>query len=130
MEDETLIGNLLVLTGVLIILFGLLILVIGTAAGMRENFEPEKEYTKRRNGFGKETVPEISFGFEEPGKKGSYAGKNESEARESKVRGGGVIMLGPIPIIFGSDGESAKTTAILTILLMVLSLLIFRGMIF
>jgi uncharacterized protein (TIGR00304 family) len=39
-------------------------------------------------------------------------------------------MLGPIPIIFGSDGESAKTAIILATILMVLSLLIFRGTIF
>jgi len=39
-------------------------------------------------------------------------------------------MLGPIPIIFGSDGDSAKTVTILAIILMVLSLLIFRGIIF
>jgi uncharacterized protein (TIGR00304 family) len=38
-------------------------------------------------------------------------------------------MLGPIPIIFGSDGESAKTATILAIILMILSLLIFRGII-
>jgi uncharacterized protein (TIGR00304 family) len=49
---------------------------------------------------------------------------------ESKVKTGGVIMLGPIPIIFGSDKESAKTAAILAIILMVLSLLFLRGWLF
>jgi uncharacterized protein (TIGR00304 family) len=39
-------------------------------------------------------------------------------------------MLGPIPIIFGSDKESASTAIILAIILMVLSLLIFRGVLF
>ena len=49
---------------------------------------------------------------------------------ESKIKAGGVIMLGPIPIIFGSDKESAKTATILAIILMLLSLLIFRGSLF
>lgn len=130
MEDETLIGNLLVLTGIFITLFGFLILIIGTAIGMREDSEPRKGYTKRRDRFGKEAGSGSSFGFEEPGKKEPYAGKSESKIRESKIRGGGVIMLGPIPIIFGSDGESAKTAAVLAIFLMVLGLFVFRDMIF
>jgi uncharacterized protein (TIGR00304 family) len=55
-----------------------------------------------------------------------------SRGQESfgKVKGGGVIMLGPIPIIFGSDKESAKTAAILAIILMLLSLLILRSSLF
>ncbi|AKB17455.1 MULTISPECIES: TIGR00304 family protein [unclassified Methanosarcina] len=119
------IGNLLVLTGIFIILFGFLILIIGTAIGMRETSEPGKGYSKRRGWFGKDADSGNSFGFEDPGKKEPHAGK-----AESRIRGGGVIMLGPIPIIFGSEGESAKTATILAIILMVLSLLIFRGIIF
>jgi uncharacterized protein (TIGR00304 family) len=123
-EDETLIGNLLVLTGIFIILFGFLILIIGTAIGMRENSGPGKRYS-RRDRFGKEANWGNYFGFEGLNKKEPHAGK-----AESRIRGGGVIMLGPIPIIFGSDGESAKTAIILATILMVLSLLIFRGTIF
>lgn len=129
MEDETLIGNLLVLTGIFIIFFGFLMLIIGTAIGMRENFEPGNEYSNRRDRFGKEADSGNSFGFEGLDKKEPHEGKAESRI-ESRIRGGGVIMLGPIPIIFGSDGESAKTATILAIIMMVLSLLIFRGTIF
>ena len=125
MEDKTLIGNLLVLTGIFIILFGFLMLIIGTAVGMRENFEPGKGYSKIKDRFGKEADSGNSFGFEGLDQKEPHAGK-----AESRIRSGGVIMLGPIPIIFGSDGESAKTAIILAIILMVLSLLIFRGMVF
>lgn len=39
-------------------------------------------------------------------------------------------MIGPIPIIFGSDKEGAKTAAILAIILMLLSLLILRASFF
>lgn len=125
MEDETLIENLLVLTGIFIILFGFLMLIIGTAIGLRENFEPVKKESKRRGEFEKETDSENAFRYERPENKEPYRGKGES-----KIRGGGVIMLGPIPIVFGSDKESANTAIILAIILMILSLLIFRGVIF
>ncbi|MCC4769081.1 DUF131 domain-containing protein [Methanosarcina sp. DH2] len=124
MEDETLTGNLLVLTGIFIILFGFLILIIGTAIGMRENSKPGEGYSKTRGRFGKEANSGDPFGFEGTDDKDSRTGKVGS-----RIRGGGVIMLGPIPIIFGSDGESAKTATILAIILMILSLLIFRGII-
>lgn len=125
MEDETLIGNLLVLTGIFIILFGFLMLIIGTAIGMRENSEPGKGYSKRNESFRKEADSVDSFRFEENGKK-----EPDAEKAESKIRGGGVIMLGPIPIIFGSDKESANTAVILAIILMILSLLFFRDVLF
>jgi uncharacterized protein (TIGR00304 family) len=124
-EDETLIGILLVLTGFFVIFFGILMLVIGTAIGLRENSENETEDSKRRGFFEKETDSENSFKYGGPEKKEPYPGK-----AESKIRGGGVIMLGPIPIIFGSDKESAKTAIILAIILMVLSILMFRGVLF
>ena len=36
-----------------------------------------------------------------------------------KVRGAGVIMIGPIPIIFGTDKNSVKTVLILALALVV-----------
>lgn len=36
------------------------------------------------------------------------------------VRGGGVIVIGPIPIVFGTDKESLKTIMLLSIILTVL----------
>ncbi len=38
---------------------------------------------------------------------------------ESEVEGGGVIMIGPVPIVFGT-GRAATLTVILAVLLMVL----------
>ncbi|AKB38534.1 hypothetical protein MSSAC_3944 [Methanosarcina siciliae C2J] len=119
------IGNLLILTGIFIILFGFLMLIIGTAIGMRENSGSGNEYSNRRDQFGMEAGSGNSFGFKGPDRKAPHA-----EKAKSGIKGGGVIMLGPIPIVFGSDGDSAKTAMILAIILMVLSLLIFRGMIF
>ena len=40
----------------------------------------------------------------------------------SKLRGGGIIMLGPFPIVFGSDRSSVKGLMILAILLVILVL--------
>ena len=37
----------------------------------------------------------------------------------TETRGAGVVLIGPIPIIFGSDKKSVKTLMILAIILMV-----------
>jgi uncharacterized protein (TIGR00304 family) len=39
------------------------------------------------------------------------------------VRGGGVIMIGPVPIVFGTDKESARVLILLAIILMAVALL-------
>ncbi|MFH0860115.1 MAG: DUF131 domain-containing protein [Candidatus Altiarchaeota archaeon] len=44
----------------------------------------------------------------------------------SNVRGGGVIFLGPVPLVFGTDRQSAYAVAILTLLLMILYYLLIR----
>jgi len=52
---------------------------------------------------------------------------------EGKAKGGGAIIIGPFPIIFGTDKESVKTVLLLSILLttllvivMVIFYLVFR----
>jgi uncharacterized protein (TIGR00304 family) len=40
-----------------------------------------------------------------------------------KVRGGGVVMIGPVPIVFGTDKESARILILLAIVLMIALLL-------
>lgn len=42
--------------------------------------------------------------------------------KTGKVKGGGAIIVGPIPIVFGSDKESLKTILMLSIILTVLLL--------
>jgi len=44
--------------------------------------------------------------------------------RKRDIKGGGVILIGPIPIVFGSEGKYAVIAITMTILLMVLVLLI------
>ena len=40
-----------------------------------------------------------------------------------KVRGGGVVMIGPVPIVFGTDKESVRILTLLGIVLMIVLLL-------
>ena len=40
--------------------------------------------------------------------------------KRGKIRGGGVIMIGPVPIIFGTDKNSLKTVLLLSLGLAVL----------
>lgn len=43
-----------------------------------------------------------------------------SGAKEGKVKGGGAIIIGPVPIIFGTDEKSLKTVLLLSLALTVL----------
>ena len=47
------------------------------------------------------------------------------EKPEAGVRGAGVIMIGPIPIIFGSNVAALKLVMILAIVLMVIAVILF-----
>lgn len=46
----------------------------------------------------------------------------KKKKRKTEVKGGGVILIGPIPIVFG-DSRIAFYTLILTIVLMILSII-------
>ena len=48
---------------------------------------------------------------------------SEQGERRTEVRGGGVIMIGPIPIVFGSDAKWASVAMVLAIVLIVVVLL-------
>ncbi len=51
-------------------------------------------------------------------------GRSSGQGEEpTKARGGGVIMIGPIPIIFGSDAKWASIAMALAIVLIVVALL-------
>jgi len=40
--------------------------------------------------------------------------------RGGRVQGGGIILIGPIPIVFGSDAKTVKSLVYLAIVLMVI----------
>ncbi|NOZ58521.1 MAG: DUF131 domain-containing protein [Euryarchaeota archaeon] len=47
---------------------------------------------------------------------------------KAEVKGGGVVLIGPFPIVFGSDAQSVKTVLLLTLLLiLVVYVLFYRG---
>lgn len=50
--------------------------------------------------------------------------QSQKEGESPDIRGGGIIMIGPIPIIFGSDTPSLKVVIILAIVLIVISFII------
>ncbi|MBI3859329.1 MAG: DUF131 domain-containing protein [Thaumarchaeota archaeon] len=51
-----------------------------------------------------------------------------SNSSGDKVRGGGVVLIGPVPVIFGSDAEWASTAILLAILLLVVAWIVFGGL--
>lgn len=54
--------------------------------------------------------------------------KDEEERRKktkTKVGGGGVVLIGPIPIIFGSDKKFLIIAVVLAIILMIISFVLF-----
>jgi len=123
MENETLIdGSMLFAIGFLTILIGFLLIMIGIARSIyQQESRPTQAYLNRTDASGRKT----NFGSTVDSKIPLQEKPSITEAK-SETKAGGVIMLGPIPIIFGSDKESAKTAAILAIILMLLSLLIFK----
>lgn len=52
-------------------------------------------------------------------------GGDGMEKPETGVRGAGVIMIGPVPIIFGSDVTALKPVMILAVVLMVIAVILF-----
>jgi len=48
-----------------------------------------------------------------------------SEVGEREVRGGGVLIIGPLPIIFGTDQRVAKGLIILALILTIVTFAIF-----
>lgn len=124
MEDETLIGSTLLLVGFFTIFVGFLIIVASIAMSSFQDTKSRQEYSGRTESDSSQKGANYS---ETRDYSSSPYEKPPTGKVESKVKTGGVIMLGPIPIIFGSDKESAKSAVILAIILMVLSLLFFRG---
>ncbi len=47
-----------------------------------------------------------------------YAGFSVSDPSKSKFSAGGVIFLGPIPLVFGSDRNTAYMAAVVGLVLM------------
>jgi uncharacterized protein (TIGR00304 family) len=48
---------------------------------------------------------------------------SRSGEMKGEVKGGGVVMIGPVPIVFGSDAKWASVAIVLAIILMFVYLL-------
>jgi len=55
----------------------------------------------------------------------AYQARKIGETEKPAVRGGGIIMIGPIPILFGTDVGALKIVMILAIVLMAIAAFIF-----
>jgi uncharacterized protein (TIGR00304 family) len=49
---------------------------------------------------------------------------SKGNEKKSRVRGAGIIMIGPIPIVFGTDKKSVKTVLTLALALTIIALII------
>ncbi|MBN2487486.1 MAG: DUF131 domain-containing protein [Methanosarcinaceae archaeon] len=98
------IGPMLLSFGMLMLLLGFAIVALGMLAAVSQQKRPEYEQGVSQPGFG--------------------VGGNEKA--DGKVKGGGVILIGPIPIIFGTDRRSTEIVIMLAIILMFLTYLLFR----
>ncbi len=67
----------------------------------------------------------ITFGMIHSARESEEKGA-EKETREKKVKGGGVILIGPIPIVFGTDKKYALILMVLAIVLMLLAIIFLK----
>jgi len=54
--------------------------------------------------------------------------EQKGEHPETKVRGGGIILIGPIPIAFGTDKQSLIIVLSLTIIIIILAIILLWGL--
>lgn len=103
-------GASLILLGMLMIVAGF-VLIFVSGVYNSQNREKRDEYTLNSHSSHSNSS--------------SNGDSFKPNSNKTEVRGGGLIMLGPIPIIIGSDNKSAQTLMILAIVLMVLYFLLF-----
>ncbi len=48
------------------------------------------------------------------------------ETREERIKGGGVILIGPVPIVFGTDKKDVPLLMLLAIVLMLLAIIFLK----
>jgi uncharacterized protein (TIGR00304 family) len=86
--------------GVLCIMVGLFLAFVGIAAQMKE-----------------------MEGYEEPS--GTQPSRTTEPKPQKSIKGGGVVLIGPIPIIFGSDAKTAMALVLMAIVLIVIVVVFF-----
>ena len=95
------IGDVLILAGIVLLAYGLFFL---GKSGVSQNSDEKQNHAE-------------------------YSDFENTDEENWRVSGGGVIMIGPIPILFGSDKNKARTLmklAIALVLLYIILLVLFR----
>ncbi|MCS3923407.1 TIGR00304 family membrane protein [Methanosalsum natronophilum] len=105
-------GTSIIIAGTVLIIMGIFLLFISTLRRSRDGNDSSKKYSNNYNYHSHYTPNSENVDH------------NDDDNSHSNVRGGGVVMIGPIPIIFGSDNQSAKVMMILAIILMLIALAI------
>jgi uncharacterized protein (TIGR00304 family) len=95
-------GEYLIYTGIFVIIIGFIIIAISITKNTI------KEYEKEKHNY-----------YKTPDYQDQHHSENYNEPR-TDVKGGGVVMIGPIPLVFGSDNQSLQKLMILAIILMLL----------
>ncbi len=69
----------------------------------------------------------LAFGMMRSAKEGVERGIPVSqETKEEGVKGGGVILIGPVPVVFGGDKKYAMLLMILAVVLMLLTIVFLK----
>ncbi|MFW5986954.1 MAG: TIGR00304 family membrane protein [Methanohalophilus sp.] len=98
------IGNMLVYGGIALIGIGVFLIIRGIS---EQHAFHKKQPLSQTQG----TVNGVQTG-------------DEGDSSRLDVNSGGVIMIGPLPIIFGSDSNTSKKAMVLAIILMLIYLLV------
>jgi uncharacterized protein (TIGR00304 family) len=68
----------------------------------------------------------VVFGIMRSARENAILEEGGQEPTEEKIKGGGVILIGPVPIVFGTDKRYALLLMILAIVLMLLAVLLLK----
>lgn len=96
---------MLTLLAIFIIILGLYLIISGLKEDIK--IEPFREYEREYGGDEHQEYGKINL--------------EKKAGKKRKVRGGGVILIGPIPIVFG-DSKYAAISLVLAIILMLISI--------
>lgn len=97
----------------LLLIIGLALIFMGTAILLW----PEKKSDKRMSNKG--------IGGKEESNKERSDIENKGEGGE--IKGGAVVMIGPIPLVMGSDYRTALLMMLLAVVLMILWIVAIKG---
>lgn len=108
------IGLFLIIAGMGLIVIGFLLVAMGSISVAGHHAGDRADHDRTYTQFLEENYSKNTIDHHE----------HDIEGRG--IKGGGVIMIGPIPILIGTDIKSLETVMILAIVLILLSLLFVR----